>query len=100
MHGGNLGFFLREGLPLSLAPGYDMLPMLFRPSGTGALVARNVDFPMPSPASLAHWHEAAALADVFWRKVSGNKLVSDDFRRIAGEQRARLARLRERFGAE
>ena len=98
MHGGNLGFLLRDGLPLSLAPGYDMLPMLFRPTAAGALVSRDVDFPMPSPTSLATWNEAASLADVFWQQVSAHEMISGDFRRIARDQRARLARLRERFG--
>lgn len=97
MHFGNLGFFLDGALPLKLAPSYDMLPMLYRPAANGAVVARRLDPPPPTPAILPHWRVAAAWAGQFWRRVAQRSDISDDFRRLADANHATLERLRQRF---
>lgn len=98
MHFGNLGFFLDDGLPLQLSPGYDMLPMLYRPAANGSLPPREYQPPPPLPAALAHWQQVAGLATVFWQRVAQHSQLGADFRRIATDNQARLERLRQRFG--
>jgi Uncharacterized protein related to capsule biosynthesis enzymes len=100
MHFGNLGFFLDGALPLQLAPSYDMLPMLYRPAANGSIVPREYQPPTPLPASLPYWQQAATWAGTFWQRVAAHPEVSADFRRIANDNQARLASLRQRFGAK
>lgn len=97
MHFGNLGFFLDDRLPLALAPAYDMLPMLYRPAGNGAIVAREFDPPPPLPATLEAWRVAAGWADEYWQRVAACREISTGFRRIARDNHAALQRLRQRF---
>jgi hypothetical protein len=98
MHFGNLGFFLDESLPLQPCPSYDMLPMLYRPAANGSIVPRAYQPPTPLPAALPHWQQAATWACTFWQRVMEHPQLSADFRRIAGENHAQLASLRQRFG--
>jgi hypothetical protein len=98
MHFGNLGFFLDDALPLQLAPGYDMLPMLYRPAANGSIAPREYQPPTPLPAALPHWRQTAAWAATFWRRVADHPQLSPDFRRIAIDNQARLDSLRRRFG--
>jgi len=98
MHFGNLGFLLDDHLPLALAPGYDMLPMLYRPAANGGIAARDFQPPVPLPAALPHWRQAATWADTFWQQVSMHPDISPDFQRIARDNRIRLDALRQRFG--
>ena len=98
MHFGNLGFFLDDALPLTLAPSYDMLPMLYRPTTSGSLMPRSYQPPPPSPATLPTWQSAAAWADDFWQRVAKHPQLSADFRDIANGNRTTLDRLRQRFG--
>ncbi len=99
MHFGNLAFWLRDELPLSLAPVYDMLPMLWAPAAGGEIVPRTfAPFP-PTPAQAADWAVAAEWAEVFWARVAGDARVSPEFAGIAREAGAQVARLVGRFGA-
>jgi hypothetical protein len=97
MHFGNIGFFLGDALPLSLAPSYDMLPMLYRPASNGAIVAREFHPATPVPADMAHWQRAAAWAEEFWGRVTSTDDVSMPFRDIAAGHAESVARLRQRF---
>lgn len=97
MHFGNLGFHLDDALPWVPSPSYDMLPMLYRPDGGGAVAARTFDPPPPLPAALAHWRQAAAWASQFWRRAAEHAAISDGFRQIAGNNGARVDALRRRF---
>lgn len=97
MHFGNLGFFLDDTLPLQLAPCYDMLPMLYRPGASGALPARELQLPTPTPEASLYWQQAAAWADRYWKRVAEHPEISDDFRRIAEASHTRLVALRQRF---
>ncbi|MEW9625135.1 type II toxin-antitoxin system HipA family toxin YjjJ [Rhodanobacter geophilus] len=97
MHFGNLGFFLRDALPLVLAPSYDMLPMLYRPAANGAVVERVFEPPPPTPAALPYWRQAAAWAELYWQRVAQHPDISDAFRRLADTNHGVLGRLRQRF---
>ena len=97
MHFGNLGFFLDGTLPLQLAPGYDMLPMLYRPAANGSIAPREYQPPTPLPAALPHWRQTAAWGATFWQRVAEHPRLSPDFRRIAIDNQSRLDSLRQRF---
>ncbi len=99
MHFGNLGFFLADTLPLEPAPGYDMLPMLYRPAVNGAIVPRTLDPAPPPPADLPTWRKTASWAALFWQRVAQHPGISDDFHDIAETNGAILDRLRRRFDA-
>lgn len=99
MHFGNLGFFLDDTLPLRLAPSYDMLPMLYRPSANGAIVPREYAPAPPLPEDMPHWQRAAHWAEMFWRRVGDHAEISGEFRAIAQANAAAVLRARERFAA-
>lgn len=99
MHFGNLSFFLGRGLPLPLTPSYDMLPMLYRPGGSGAVVPREFLPAVPVPGAMHAWQTAAAWANDYWLRVAVHDAVSDDFQRIAAANAALIARARDRFAA-
>lgn len=98
MHFGNLSFFLGDDLPLRLAPNYDMLPMLYRPGSSGALVPREYVPAVPTPADMPYWREAAAWAEQFWMRVSQHEEISHDFRTTAEANAEAVRRVRGRFG--
>jgi hypothetical protein len=97
MHFGNLSFFLDNGLPLQLTPSYDMLPMLYRPAGSGEVVARDFQVTAPTAVDLPFWSVAALWAEIFWQRVAGHGGVSNDFRRIAEANFGKVSRARSRF---
>jgi len=85
MHDGNLSFRPRSsasGPGLSLAPTYDMLPMLYAPQ-------RGVELPpvifaprLPLPAERAAWQRAARAADRFWSRAAEDGRISAQFRAV------------------
>jgi len=98
MHFGNLAFFLDLGLPLALAPTYDMLPMLWAPRPGDATPAPEFAPPAPMPQELELWPEAATMAEEFWRRVEGDARVSDGFRPHSAAALRAVQTLRARFG--
>lgn len=90
MHLGNVGLHLRDALPLRLAPAYDMLPMLFRPTESGEVIERTYAAPLPLPEQAADWHAAAELATAFWTRAARDDRISDGFRRLAESARTVL----------
>ena len=98
MHFGNLAFFLGDTLPLRLAPGYDMLPMLWAPVPGQATPAPTFAPAPPLPVELSEWNEAAAWATEFWARVLGDVRVSAEFAGHARAAGAQVARMREVFG--
>ena len=76
MHEGNLAF--RPGL--SLAPVYDMLPMLYAPLRGGELPNRPYAPELPLPGETAVWRQAAAAALVYWQTCATDERISADFR--------------------
>ena len=98
MHFGNLAFELQDSIPFGLVPVFDMLPMLYAPSSTGAIVARDFDPPPPLPRQRSAWQRAARAALRFWQSVAGSPLISADFQGIAGDNAQRIDRLLGKFG--
>jgi hypothetical protein len=79
MHFGNLSFYFDLNRPLSLAPIYDMLPMLYAPVTGDQLPERAFDPPLPSAETLHVWPQMANLAMQYWRSVASHELVSAEF---------------------
>jgi len=98
MHFGNLAFDLQDEKPFGLVPIYDMLPMLYAPTASGAIVERNLDPPMPLPRYQAAWRRAAQAAHAFWTSVESDTWVSAPFRAIAGGNAGKIAGVLARFG--
>ena len=77
MHHGNVAF-----LPgLTLAPAYDMLPMMFAPQLGGEVPEREFKPELPLPGDRETWNNVAQAAAVFWRCCADDTRISDDFRR-------------------
>ena len=94
-HYGNISLLLqgsKNGGDWVLSPTYDMLPMWYAPVG-GELVFRDFTArPMqPTAATLAEWPRATALAVQFWQAAAQDARMSDDFRRIAGQNANHLS---------
>lgn len=83
MHLGNAGLILTDTRPLALAPAYDMLPMAFRPTTGGEVLARELAIELPPPECRDDWHQAAAMARVFWHEVAGARDIGAEFAGIA-----------------
>ncbi len=94
MHFGNLSFFLGEAFPLQLAPGYDMLPMRFRPATSGEVPAVEFQPKRPLPEQAAEWQQMQPLALEFWQSVAQDTRVSDAFQAIAAKSHRALKELR------
>jgi hypothetical protein len=83
MHRSNTSVWFGDALPFSLAPSYDMLPMLFRPGDQGDLAPRAFEPRPPLPAFHDAWREAATAAVEFWEQVLSEPRISPGFRAIA-----------------
>lgn len=81
MHDGNLAF--RPGL--TLAPVYDMLPMLYAPTRGVELPDRAFAPKLPLPAEITSWVDAARAALAFWRAVADDARISASFRQTCAE---------------
>lgn len=85
MHDGNLSFRPRPSAAapaLSLAPIYDMLPMLYAPQRGVELPPVNFAPRLPLPAEREAWQQAAAAADRFWSGAADDARISVQFRAI------------------
>jgi hypothetical protein len=78
MHLGNLSLWVEDGMPFTLAPLYDMLPMLYRPTSQGEVVERTFK---PAVDGMPDWIVAAA--GQFWRSVAESGDISEPFRDLA-----------------
>jgi len=97
MHFANVSLLLDGERPLALAPSYDMLPMHYRPSVAGEIVARPFDPAPPPPRHRVAWSRTAGIAMDFWGRVAEDPRVSDGFRREAGRNRQAVRSVAERF---
>ena len=73
MHYGNLSFFVDnvDKASLTLAPVYDMLPMMWRPSvNTGELNVLPVATPVAMPSYPREQAEAREWAIAFWQQAA------------------------------
>ena len=98
MHFGNLALMLDFGLPLKLAPTYDMLPMHWAPQPGNATPAPEFRPSAPLPQELELWPEAARMAEEFWRRVETDARISEEFRPQATAALRAVKTLRARFG--
>ncbi len=90
-HFGNLALFDDYSGMFTLAPSYDMLPMLFAPQHDQVL-AREFVPPPPSAATLPVWRDAHALARRYWRELSVDPRLSAGFQKIGADCLAALDR--------
>ena len=93
MHWGNLSFFLPEAHPYPLAPVYDMLPMLFRPSSSGEVVERTFEPKLPKPEDQTAWLDMMPLALTYWQRIAEHPDISPDFKAIATSAAEALKRI-------
>lgn len=70
MHGGNLSFVTDGERPYDLAPAYDMLPMGFAPSASGALRDELPPLRLVPGVAPAHWRRALALAHDYLQRLA------------------------------
>jgi hypothetical protein len=96
MHFGNLSFFFSFGTPLSLAPVYDMLPMMYAPVSGDELPQRQYEPPLPVADNLDIWPAIAERAIEYWRTVAAHGLISADFAALARANAASLAATKRR----
>ncbi len=98
MHTGNLSF-RPHGPPaaLSLAPIYDMLPMLYAPLAGGEVPARNFEPPLPLPPQRATWTAACTAAIAFWLRAATDTRISEAFRRVCSASGQRLEQVTQRI---
>jgi hypothetical protein len=94
MHFGNLSFFASLGREFSLAPVYDMLPMMYAPVAGDELPDREFETALPSAGNLSIWKSMAAAAEDYWRKVASHELISTEFAVRASENAAAVSRTR------
>jgi hypothetical protein len=78
-HFGNLAFYDGYSGRFSLAPVYDMLPMLFAPQND-QIVARIFTPPGPTANSHRAWAPARELAERYWQALSEDLNISAGFR--------------------
>ena len=94
MHLGNLSF--RVSPVLTVAPAYDMLPMLYAPQRGGEVPAKAFDPPLPSFAQGEVWRAAATHAIEFWQQASDDHRLSEPFRATCAANAQRVRSLAER----
>ena len=80
-HFGNITLFDDYDGPFTLAPVYDMLPMLFAPQND-QIVPRVFEPPAPRSAWLPVWSRARALAETYWKRLADEPTLSDEFRAL------------------
>jgi AraC-like DNA-binding protein len=97
MHTGNLSF-RPHGPPatLTLAPTYDMLPMLYAPLAGGEVPVRHFEPPLPLPPRRATWMTACAAAIAFWLRAATDTRISEAFRRVCSASGQRLEQVAQR----
>ena len=90
MHLGNLSF--RMGPSLSLAPIYDMLPMLYAPLAGGEVPVRELGSPppLPLPPQRPVWLLACEAAIFFWGTAAQDLRISENFREICTTNQQQL----------
>ena len=98
MHAGNLSFLSRLGRPYQLAPAYDMLPMAFAPSRSGALVDTLPPALLSSSVDAGAWHEALQRAERFHALLRDCQGFSDRFQPCIGAIRRHIDEAGGRIG--
>lgn len=96
MHFGNLSFFFApgNGAP-TLAPLYDMLPMMYAPVGAAELPDLEFQPPLPGADTLDIWTSTAGAAEAYWQEVASHPLISQEFALRATRNAGSIARSRK-----
>ena len=97
-HFGNISLFDDQQGPFTLAPVYDMLPMLFAPAD-GQLVERPFAPGGARADSVEVWPREHALALAYWDRLAGDARLSAEFRQLARGCRGIVARTTMRGAA-
>ncbi|HEY8278831.1 MAG TPA: HipA domain-containing protein [Bdellovibrionota bacterium] len=80
----NLSFLWRPGdSGASLAPIYDMLPMLYAPDAKGENPGKHFTLPTYDHTLMGVWQDTRALAVRYWEKVREDSRLSGDLTKIA-----------------
>ena len=94
MHEGNLAFLpSAQDEPLTLAPVYDMLPMLYAPLRGVEIPQRRFEPALPLPQEREAWRRAAVCATAFWDQAAEDERISPDFRAVCAANGAEVRRL-------
>ncbi|MEY4643731.1 MAG: hypothetical protein RLZZ596_562 [Pseudomonadota bacterium] len=93
MHKGNLSFV--PGLPMTVAPVYDMLPMMYAPLAGGEITQLRFQPSLPAPGERDVWIEACRCAIRFWQTAAADTRISEGFRTTCAQNAAELNRLWE-----
>ncbi|HTE41797.1 MAG TPA: HipA domain-containing protein, partial [Steroidobacteraceae bacterium] len=88
-HFGNLAFYDAYDGRYTIAPVYDMLPMLFAPE-PGQVIARIFQPPDPTSQTIRAYGRARALAVGYWRRCANDPRIGPEFRAICGANGAAL----------
>ncbi len=80
-HFGNRALLDRYDGRFTLAPVYDMLPMLFAPQD-GQVIERTFDPPDTTAETLALWPRARELARGYWQRLVADERLSPQFRTL------------------
>jgi len=94
MHSGNLSF-RPCGNHFSLAPSYDMLPMLYAPLRGGEVPQRRFAteaLPVPGPGRESAWQAVLLAAADFWSRASQDSRISSPYRQTCDENHDALRR--------
>lgn len=92
MHLGNLSFIRVDARFYTLAPVYDMLPMLYRPV-SGDTPEREFSPKGPTTDTADIWNSALKSAINYWDTAAGEKGLSEDFRAICRHNYENLLKL-------
>ncbi len=96
MHTGNLSFRPHGHFgALTLAPVYDMLPMLYAPLPGGEVPITEFEPPLPLPPQRAMWLAACGAAIAFWQRAASDGRVSEEFQRVCERNARALAKRAE-----
>jgi hypothetical protein len=92
MHKGNLSFV--PGHPMTVAPVYDMLPMMYAPMAGGEVPTPRYQPALPPPQNRDTWLQACTAAQAFWQSASTDARISPAFGQILRENLIELERVR------
>jgi hypothetical protein len=96
-HFGNITL-LPAGETFSLAPLYDIVPMIFAPQGA-AIVERRFEVPVPPAGGFDEWARAGRAGLRFWERVAAQPSITADFRRSAASCAESIQDALRRLGA-
>jgi hypothetical protein len=76
----------------TLAPAYDVLPMMYRPADS-TILPRTFEPPAAIPGAPNEWTSALDGACLFWNNVKAEPQISEGFRLICSENYEAIKRL-------